>query len=397
MKKKRRKWFILIPCLVLVAGAVVFLSLRDNTGAQYKEDTVKSRDIVTYYSFAGNISSNEVQNLVSKNGISIKQFYVKEGDTVAAGDKLYDLDASSMDANITQAEAGLEVAKINLSSVEGPQRDQQLSQANLAVKSAQTNYDAAKKAEDAGMGTSEATKLALDQLNNAKTVYGAAVKSSDNAIALANQQLVQAQATYDALIRQQQDLTVKAEVAGQVSKIYVSEGQSLALGMPILDVVNFNSLMVQIRVDEYDLAAVAEGKQADVTINALGKSIDGTIKSIAYTALTVGGVSFFPADVTIEADSTIRVGMSAEVRILNQQALGAPSLPMNAIRFDADNKPYVQVYGPDGKKVEQKYIEVGMNDGNFVEITGGLSLGDTVLIPRNSMRIGLMSFDRDGN
>ena len=55
----------------------------------------------------------------------------------------------------------------------------------------------------------------------------------------------------------------------------------------------------------------------------------------------VNGVTFFTATIDLEKDDSVKIGMSAEVKLVNSNATGVVTLPMKAIQFDDNNSPYV--------------------------------------------------------
>ena len=137
-------------------------------------------------------------------------------------------------------------------------------------------------------------------------------------------------------------------------------------------------------MDEYDVKALQEGKQVTVSIGALDdKEVSGTISKVSRQAVVANGLSYFTASVDLEQDPDILVGMSAEVEMVNQQVSGVVTLDMEALQFDAYNHPYVYYRNEQGK-VDTKTVEVGINDGNTVEITEGLQEEETVLVPQKS-------------
>ena len=177
---------------------------------------------------------------------------------------------------------------------------------------------------------------------------------------------------------------IKAEIDGEVTKLYVEESSPVAAGSQLIDLVNYDDLQVTVKVDEYDVKALQEGKQVTVSIGALDdKEVSGTISKVSRQAVVANGLSYFTASVDLEQDPDILVGMSAEVEMVNQQVSGVVTLDMEALQFDAYNHPYVYYRMAQGK-VDTKTVEVGINDGNTVEITEGLQAGETVLVPKKS-------------
>jgi len=393
-KKKSNKKIIIGSLVAVSVLAMILIGILKPKEEKFEEETAKTQDITTYYSFSGNIEAKDSQIVVSTTMLPIKKLYVKEGDFVKKGDVLFVLDDSNNAASIDQAKAGVEIAKINYEKMGTTAKDQQLEQvtnaiesAKLGFKEAKTNLDRMKELFDTG-GISaqslEQAQKAYDgaklQLESAQRNYAIAEKTVEQNILTAKEQLHQAEASLAAARKQVENLEVTAEINGEVSEIYVEEDKTLAAGTKIMDIVNYDDLEVKIKVDEFDLNAITEGKEVTVTINPLDKDVTGIVSKVSKQALNVNGVSFFTASIDLEKDKDLRVGLSAEVKAMNQNSNKATTISMKALQFDQSNQPFVY-YRDANNKVVTKQVSVGINDGNIVEILDGIKSGEVVLIP----------------
>lgn len=191
---------------------------------------------------------------------------------------------------------------------------------------------------------------------------------------------------------------VKAETEGEVFKIYVDENEQIMPGVQILEIVDYSNLLLNVKVDENDLAAVEEDKQALVTINALSKDVEGAVTEVSKEGTYMNGVTVFTAAISIPGDESIKVGMSAEAKILKDQVSGVLLLPVSAVQFDDNNHAYVYMKNEEGK-LEAIEVELGITDGVSVEIISGLSADDTVFVPKEQTFEpggGLMEMNRGG-
>lgn len=179
---------------------------------------------------------------------------------------------------------------------------------------------------------------------------------------------------------------VKANINGEVLLANVQENELVMPGTKIFQIVDYSDLQLTVQIDEYDLEAVKEGVKAAVTVHALSRDIEGTVTKVSKEGNYQGGVTFFTADISLQPDRDIRVGMSAEAKILKNSALNVVLLPMSAVQFDDYNNPFV--YIKNRRKLEEKYITLGITDGVNVEIKEGLSAGDTVFVPERDFVFG---------
>ncbi len=174
---------------------------------------------------------------------------------------------------------------------------------------------------------------------------------------------------------------VKASIDGEVANIYVTEGDVVTAGTIIMDLTDYSNLQVKVKVDEYDVKSVEVGKEAIVTINALDKEVKGTVSHLSKEAQSLNGVSYFVATIDLNEDSELRVGMSTEVKMVNESVTDVIVIPMNALQFDYTNLPYVYYRNNQGE-VMTKTVELGITDGTLVEVISGLEEGEEILIPK---------------
>ena len=115
-----KKLLIILLLLVLallaiaVIGKKTFMADRNKTKVSVSE--VKKRDIVETVNIDGKIyPETEVKLSVEVPG-EVTAIYVKEGDSVQAGDLLITIDASTFESTVAQTNAGYNQALANLES-----------------------------------------------------------------------------------------------------------------------------------------------------------------------------------------------------------------------------------------------------------------------------------------
>jgi multidrug efflux pump subunit AcrA (membrane-fusion protein) len=175
----------------------------------------------------------------------------------------------------------------------------------------------------------------------------------------------------------------RAEIDGEIARVNIKSNSHALKGSQLIDIVNYNDLHVSVKVDEYDLKYVEIGQEVNVTINALEKELTGEVYAISKEATNENGISYFTAMIDFDKDEAIRIGMSAETKILKHNETDIKTISMKAVQFDSQNKPYVLIASKKGEPTKQ-YVQTGINDGTTIEIKEGLSTGDKVLIPKTS-------------
>lgn len=176
---------------------------------------------------------------------------------------------------------------------------------------------------------------------------------------------------------------IKAKVAGTVSKIYVQEDESVMAGTKLCDIIDFENLEVTVKVDEYDLSSIAKDKEVSVKIGAIDKEITGKVSSVSDTAISENGVAYFTAAVDLVEDEAVKVGMTAEAKILNKSANDVLTISMKYLQFDEDDKPYVYIKDDKGIPIKH-FVKTGINDGKIIEITEGLTEGKTIMYQKDA-------------
>jgi HlyD family secretion protein len=189
---------------------------------------------------------------------------------------------------------------------------------------------------------------------------------------------------------------IKAKIDGEVANLKVEDNQQFLAGTQLMEIVDYDNLEVTVKVDEYDISALKTGKETTVNIGAVNKKIRGKIVSMSNEGQIENGVTYFTATIDLKKDSKIKIGMTAEVTLLNSSVKGVVTLPMTAVQFDEDNKPYVLMKDKDGKTVKTA-IKTGINDGTTVEIKSGVSKDETILYTKADTASNMAFSGRSGN
>ena len=184
--------------------------------------------------------------------------------------------------------------------------------------------------------------------------------------------------------------TVQADMAGEVTGLYIEEGSVVSAGETTAQIIDMSSLEAELKVDEYDVAAVTPGMPVQISVLATGGQFTGSVTALDKNGTASGDLSYYTAAVALESGEGVYPGMQISAKILREKAENAVLLRQDAIQFDEYNKPYVYMRSADGKEVVQVGVSVGASDGIYCEITDGLKAGDTVLKPSGMSMAELM-------
>jgi RND family efflux transporter MFP subunit len=187
-------------------------------------------------------------------------------------------------------------------------------------------------------------------------------------------------------------LVLKAPLPGMVAKENswhndnygpAQEGDLLNAGAPLLRIFDPSEMAVQVAVGEPDGAALGEGSNATVRLDAypdlIFKAHFDSASPVA-TALLDSLVRSFSARFRLdEHDPHLLPDLSAAVDLYVIEKQPALLIPREAVHY-RQGTPYVtRVAGPD--RQEERAVQVGQFNDTWIEITAGLRQGDEILSP----------------
>ncbi|MDR1616147.1 MAG: efflux RND transporter periplasmic adaptor subunit [Syntrophomonadaceae bacterium] len=393
---KRKKIIIIIAVVILAAIAVAYFL----TGKKeiLSEAQAVRQTIATYYNFTGNIEANKNQTVLSTGSQPVQKFYVTEGALVKAGDILVEFKNDTLEANITQSRANVEIAQINYEKAIGSAKMEKTLQADNALKTAELNYTKAettlnqvKQLFESGASTQNelvdaqnALETAAMQLNTARQEHSMLETTLAQDARTAQAQLQQSKASLANLETQLRDSKIYADISGTVTEIFVEVNEQITMGTQIMQIIDYDSLKVEIKVDEYGLASVTKGQKVQAFLNASNVNVSGTVDKVAENATVTNGVSYFPATILLEKNDALKVGLSLEIRIVKEFAENVVAIPLRAVNTGEDRSAYVRVKDQAGV-LQNRSVTVGINNGMLVEITEGLSEGETVFFAADNI------------
>ena len=176
--------------------------------------------------------------------------------------------------------------------------------------------------------------------------------------------------------------SVTTPIAGTVGTISTQEGETVAAGFSaptFVTVVDLTRLQVDAYVDEVDVGKVKEGQTATFTVDAFpNEEFKGKVTAIYPTAILRDNVVYYDVVIDIEGDfvGRLRPEMTANVTIKAETRLGVLGIPIKALdRKAGTNVVHVK---KDGGPAEAREIKLGLEDGDFVEVTSGLEEGEVL-------------------
>ncbi len=140
-----------------------------------------------------------------------------------------------------------------------------------------------------------------------------------------------------------------------------------------------DSYKISLSVDELDILSVKQGQTADITLDALdGESFEGTVTKVGTVGSTTGSSAKYTVEITVPKAENMLLGMSASATIQIDESDDAVLIPLSALQ-ESGGKSFVYTEkNEDGTLSGKVEVETGLSNDSQVEITSGLSEGDTV-------------------
>ena len=185
-------------------------------------------------------------------------------------------------------------------------------------------------------------------------------------------------------------LTVKADYDCTLTTLAVDTGDKVASGTTVCTLTGSDGYTLALSVDELDIATVALGQSAKITLDALEGDFTGKVTNISYSGSGTY-VTSYTATITTDPIEGAYPGMSATVAVTTDTSGETLIVPVAAVQYDGDTA-FVYLAGDDatlGTTVGESEINLdsltkvtvttGMSDGSYIAVTGdGLAAGDLI-------------------
>lgn len=402
--------YILIGGAVVVIASLVGLKksgvFGENTNAVEVEFAkVEQRTIIETVSATGKIQPEIEVKISSEVSGEIIELPVKEGQIVQKGTLLARVNPKLYVQGVNRSEAGLSNTKAGLSQVDAQ------------YKEAKANYERNKKLFDKGVISGAEWDRVAAAFEGAKAAKDAAYYNVASASATVNESKESLGKT-----------AIYAPMTGTISKLAVELGERVLgtqqmTGTELMRVADLDNMEVEVDVNENDIVKIEIGDEANVEVDAyLKKEFKGVVTSISNSAnnvVSADQVTNFKVKVRIlkesyedlmkgkpENFSPFRPGMTATVDIITTRKENVVAVPISSVVMRTDTtstrKAYLEtdseeefqnsestsaknekrfecVFVKNGDKVKLQIVTTGIQDDNFIEVSGGLKKGDVIV------------------
>ena len=341
----------------------------------------------------------------------VKQIYAEKGDDVAAcmykhgALALLSLDgymAVEIDAGALSAGSSVRVLRANGDELNGTVDSIVNRRATILVSDKDTAADEEVTVLDSSGNSLGSGNLTVHSGMRVSGITGtvSGISVSVNQTVYAGQTLFTLTDTtytarYQTLLRQREELEdtllelmqlyrdggVYAPFAGTVSTVdYSEESVSADAETALVTLSPDKEMQVTVNVDESNILSLELGQTAAVTVSSIGDmSFNGSVTEINKTASSASGVTRYSAVVTLDKTPDMLQGMSAKVVIRIQGVENAIIVPADAVHQTRTTAYVYTSYDEEMKEFGGMVtVTTGISNSNYIEITSGLSEGDTV-------------------
>ncbi len=168
----------------------------------------------------------------------------------------------------------------------------------------------------------------------------------------------------------------------RIGEVNVKAGQNLAPGETILSLVE-PDLSVTLQASAADRSKLTLGQTCTVQISGETSSGSGVITELDTNTTTVGNAQVYEG--TIEVSGlTGADGSQVSITVVDQQIDNALTVPIAAVKQDGSGADVVRVVDlARGGRVTEVSVTTGLTEGSYIQVTGGLRLGQLVLVEVN--------------
>jgi membrane fusion protein (multidrug efflux system) len=174
---------------------------------------------------------------------------------------------------------------------------------------------------------------------------------------------------------------VRAPIAGVVTARLVNVGDHVTVNQALFRIVDFDSIVARIYVPEKDLGRLGKGQPARLRAHALGEVVfRGTVDRIS--PIVDPGTGTVKVTVATPRQEGLRPGMYVDVELVTAVHDKALLVPKRALVYDNDRAFVFRL--KEERRVERLAVTPLLEDADSVEPSGGLRPGDQLVVAGQS-------------
>ncbi|MBU3935586.1 efflux RND transporter periplasmic adaptor subunit [Patescibacteria group bacterium] len=368
-KLSKIKKIILFLILIALSFFVYKTFFKKTDEIIYKTEKVRKGTIISLVSDTGEIlTSGKVDIPSTITGIT-ENVYVKNGDLVKSGQKLFSVKSTASQADKTAAYATYLKAKSSLASAQ-----------NSLLSLESSMWSAHEKYRDNGWGRTVDDPIYI-QTNRDFLAAEANYKNQQQVITQSKISLNNAWLEYQKVAGGD----VTAPIAGTIANLSVSHGQQVTTGDISLMIKNETDSWAKLSVSEGDVGKITVGQTATVYVDALsGTQITGTVDRFDDIGTDTSGIITYNVYINLgRVEETVKAGMTVQIDIETAKAEDVLLVSNTAIKTYQGVKT-VQILDKDSGEPLYLPVEIGIVGDTQTEIEKGLTEGQEIIVSQSS-------------
>lgn len=190
--------------------------------------------------------------------------------------------------------------------------------------------------------------------------------------------LNQAKANTEIAKKNLKDNNLYAHSSGTIGKIHLTQGMNTGPGIPILDLLDINTLYVVISVPEDEISHFKQGVKATVAISAISTTINGEVKEVGVSADLLSHTYSVKIEIS-NSSLTVRPGMVCSATIDAESNKTGFLISAKALNKDISGNQFVYAVDENNRvsKIAVKTISL-IEDK--VLVTGNMTTGTIIVV-----------------
>lgn len=366
--RRKRKWIIIgfILLIVLVVGINIAVTQAKKGSAQagLKFAVATERSINNMKLISGRVIPGNIETIYADaTKGKVKDIFIKEGDEVQKGQKLFSYDSPELALQIKQADLDNQ-----MTTMRSKQASDKIDSLNQDIQ----------KAKDTGAPSTVIQPLEAQVADLESQMKTIDLEKQKNDL---QQQELQ---------KKQEDLIVYSKNNGVVQKLDpdASQGSTQLQPKAFIQIASKDPFQIQGTLTELQKSQIQKGQTVTITAKAVAnKTWKGKITEVSEYPTTADSgqinttdaaasqtISYYTYKASLESQDGLSPGyhVSMQVNISSQKLL---SVPRSSI-VEENNESYLFIN--DNGKLKKTKVTTGLSDGEWIQVSQGVKEGDKV-------------------
>lgn len=333
----RKKKILIGAGVVLVLGGVAFANFkfRRTEGVTVNTEAVRKRRLEAIVSASGKIQPKTLVNISADTSGRVTDLVVEEGDRVAKGQFLLQIDPRNLRTRVQSGEASLGAARS-----QAEQLRLALDSSRTALKQAEENHKRQQELWKGGLTTREA----LERTENELAMRQAELRTAEQQVRTQQLRMNQEQATLESARTDLSKVRIESPITGIVTRRNIEAGETAVVGTMnnagtvLLTIADMSVIEAEVEVDETDIPNVKIGQPASITIDAMpGQTFKGRVTEIGNSPIQTTGnqaaaqATNFKVVVTVDGEiPEVRPGFTCTAEITTATRDNVLAVPIQA-------------------------------------------------------------------